>query len=130
MLFRSEDVISFVVELTNNDVILGYNLIYPMYFVISDNKLGLDHYLPVRVLDKNQIIIRPKDVFGIMEPTLDFANYYSDVVDKFEQLAANKIKTHDMDDEAINYLLDTIETRYSIKSNINWITRINLQSST
>ena len=118
-LTTGEDVISFVVELTNNDVILGYNLIYPMYFVISDNKLGLDHYLPVRVLDKNQIIIRPKDVFGIMEPTLDFANYYSDVVDKFEQLAANKIKTHDMDDEAINYLLDTIETRYSIKSNIN-----------
>ena len=118
-LTTGEDVISFVVELTNNDVILGYNLIYPMYFVISDNKLGLDHYLPVRVLEKNQIIIRPKDVFGIMEPTLDFANYYSDVVDKFEQLAANKIKTHDMDDEAINYLLDTIETRYSIKSNIN-----------
>ena len=118
-LTTGEDVISFVVELTNNDVILGYNLIYPMYFVISDNKLGLDHYLPVRVLDKNQITIRPKDVFGIMEPTLDFANYYSDVVDKFEQLAANKIKTHDMDDEAINYLLDTIETRYSIKSNIN-----------
>ena len=118
-LTTGEDVISFVVELTNNDIVLGYNLIYPMYFVISDNKLGLDHYLPVRVLDKNQIIIRPKDVFGIMEPTLDFANYYSDVVDKFEQLAANKIKTHDMDDEAINYLLDTIETRYSIKSNIN-----------
>ena len=118
-LTTGEDVISFVVELSNNDVILGYNLIYPMYFVISDNKLGLDHYLPVRVLEKNQIIIRPKDVFGIMEPTLDFANYYSDVVDKFEQLAANKIKTHDMDDEAINYLLDTIETRYSIKSNIN-----------
>ena len=118
-LTTGEDVISFVVELTNNDVILGYNLIYPMYFVISDNKLGLDHYLPVRVLEKNQIIIRPKDVFGIMEPTLDFANYYSDVVDKFEQLASNKIKTHDMDDEAINYLLDTIETRYSIKSNIN-----------
>ena len=118
-LTTGEDVISFVVELTNNDVILGYNLIYPMYFVISDNKLGLDHYLPVRVLEKNQIIIRPKDVFGIMEPTLDFANYYSDVVDKFEQLAANKIKTHDMDDESINYLLDTIETRYSIKSNIN-----------
>ena len=118
-LTTGEDVISFVVELTNNDVILGYNLIYPMYFVISDNKLGLDHYLPVRVLDKNQIIIRPKDVFGIMKPTLDFANYYSDVVDKFEQLAANKIKTHDMDDEALNYLLDTIETRYSIKSNIN-----------
>ena len=118
-LTTGEDVISFVVEFTNNDVILGYNLIYPMYFVISDNKLGLDHYLPVRVLEKNQIIIRPKDVFGIMEPTLDFANYYSDVVDKFEQLAANKIKTHDMDDEAINYLLDTIETRYSIKSNIN-----------
>lgn len=118
-LTTGEDVISFVVELTNNDIILGYNLIYPMYFVISENKLGLDHYLPVRVLDKNQIIIRPKDVFGIMEPTLDFANYYSDVVDKFEQLAANKIKTHDMDDEAINYLLDTIETRYSIKSNIN-----------
>ena len=118
-LTTGEDVISFVVELTNNDIVLGYKLIYPMYFVISDNKLGLDHYLPVRVLDKNQITIRPKDVFGIMEPTLDFANYYSDVVDKFEQLAANKIKTHDMDDEAINYLLDTIETRYSIKSNIN-----------
>jgi len=118
-LTTGEDVISFVVELTNNDIILGYNLIYPMYFVISENKLGLDHYLPVRVLDKNQIIIRPKDVFGIMEPTPEFANYYSDVVDKFEQLAANKIKTHDMDDEAINYLLDTIETRYSIKSNIN-----------
>ena len=118
-LTTGEDVISFVVELTNNDIVLGYKLIYPMYFVISENKLGLDHYLPVRVLDKNQIIIRPKDVFGIMEPTLDFANYYSDVVDKFEQLAANKIKTHDMDDEALNYLLDTIETRYSIKSNIN-----------
>ena len=109
-----------IVRLLNGEDIIGnvttmqtgvYNVEEPMTVGIEyRNKeagLMMHHWLPVQLIEKNEIIIENKDILGILEPNNDFCEYYLNTVEKIKDLLKAKKMIDGMDDEEVESIMDT-----------------------
>ena len=108
---NGEDIIG---NLTTQDIGLGlYQIEEPMSVGIDYHGkqagLSMQHWLPVQLIKKNEIVIDKKDVLCILEPNDEFCEYYVNTVEKIRDLLSAKEIVDNMDDEEVEEIMDALE---------------------
>jgi hypothetical protein len=74
-----------------------------------ESGLVMSHWLPVQLIKKNEIKISSCDVLTMFEPNDEFAEYYTNTVEKIKNLLKAKNITDSMTDEEIEDIMDAID---------------------
>jgi hypothetical protein len=69
----------------------------------------MSHWLPVQLIKKNEIKINSRDVLTMFEPNDEFAEYYTNTVEKIKNLLKAKNVADSMTDEEIEDIMDALE---------------------
>jgi SAM-dependent MidA family methyltransferase len=111
-----------IVRLKNGEDIIGnlsdnidgdYDISEPMSVSLvqkgHESGLVMSHWLPVQLIKKNEIKINSRDVLTMFEPNDEFAEYYTNTVEKIKQLLKAKNVADSMTDEEIEDIMDAME---------------------
>jgi hypothetical protein len=110
-----------IVRLKNGEDIIGnlnlindeYEIMEPMSVNVvmkgQESGLVMSHWLPVQLIKKNEIKINSRDVLTVIEPNDEFAEYYTNTVEKIKMLLKAKNDTDEMTDEEIEDIMDALE---------------------
>ena len=110
-----------IVRLKNGEDIIGnlnlindeYEIMEPMSVNVvmkgQESGLVMSHWLPVQLIKKNEIKINSRDVLTVIEPNDEFAEYYTNTVEKIKQLLKAKNLADEMTDEEIEDIMDAME---------------------
>ncbi len=74
-----------------------------------ESGLVMSHWLPVQLIKKNEIKISSRDVLTMFEPNDEFAEYYTNTVEKIKQLLKAKNVADSMTDEEIEATMDALD---------------------
>jgi SAM-dependent MidA family methyltransferase len=106
---NGEDIIGNLSDNTNGD----YEISEPMSVSLvqkgHENGLVMSHWLPVQLIKKNEIKINSRDVLTMFEPNDEFAEYYTNTVEKIKNLLKAKNVADSMTDEEIEDIMDAID---------------------
>jgi len=106
---NGEDLIANVhVSITGSSFILEE----PMRFFVdvrNNNALVMQHYLPVQLVKDNKISIKDKDILAMVDPDIEFIEYYHHTVEKIKRLMKAKANIAEMSDEEINNIINQFE---------------------
>lgn len=95
---NGEDIIGDVITDESNMI----TVFDPMCFVIDNSrehvKLLLDHWLPFQAIKSNQITFPSNEIFGTMDPTDEFFDYYIAAIDKMYSVLDAQEKVSNMSD--------------------------------
>ena len=95
----------------NNDG--DYEISEPMSISIEprgrENGLVMSHWLPIQLIKKNEIKISTCDVLTVFDPNDEFAEYYTNTVEKIKDLLKAKDIADLMSDEEIEDIMDALE---------------------
>jgi hypothetical protein len=110
-----------IVRLKNGEDIIGnlnlindeYEIMEPMSVNVvmkgQESGLVMSHWLPVQLIKKNEIKINSRDVLTVIEPNDEFAEYYTNTVEKIKMLLKAKNDADEMTDEEIEDIMDAME---------------------
>lgn len=110
-----------IVRLKNGEDIIGslhnvdegFEIAEPMSVEIvnngKENGLVMSHWLPVQIIKKNMITLSSCDVLTVFDPNEEFAEYYTNTVDKMKELLEAKELASKMTDEEIDNIMDAYE---------------------
>ena len=111
-----------IVRLKNGEDIIGmlsdsldgnYEISEPMSVSLvqkgHQSGLVMSHWLPVQLIKKNEIKISSHDVLTMFEPNDEFAEYYTNTVEKINQLLKAKSLADEMTDEEIEDIMDALD---------------------
>jgi len=111
-----------IVRLKNGEDIIGnlnmvndeYEITEPMSVNVvmkgQESGLVMSHWLPVQLIKKNEIKINTRDVLTVIEPNDEFAEYYTNTVEKIKMLLKAKNAADEMTDEEIEDIMDAMES--------------------
>ena len=71
--------------------------------------LEMHHWLPVQLINRNEITLENKDVLCILEPNDEFCEYYMNTVEKIKELLNAKKLVDSMSDEEVEDIMDAFE---------------------
>jgi hypothetical protein len=81
----------------------------PMVFLMdirgNNSNLLMKHYLPVQLVKKNQMIIKDKDVLSVIEPDVEFIEYYHNTVSKVRELLEERDLVDEMSETDMRNML-------------------------
>lgn len=109
-----------IVRLKNGEDIIGmlndingeYEITEPMSVSVvqkgHQSGLVMSHWLPVQLIKKNEIKISSHDVLTVFEPNDEFAEYYTNTVEKIKHLLKAKNVADSMTDEEIEDIMDAL----------------------
>lgn len=111
-----------IVRLKNGEDIIGtlsdavdgdYEISEPMSVALvskgHQSGLVMSHWLPVQLIKKNEIKINSRDVLTMFEPNDEFAEYYTNTVEKIKELLKAKSLADEMTDEEIEDIMDALD---------------------
>jgi MinD-like ATPase involved in chromosome partitioning or flagellar assembly len=110
-----------IVRLKNGEDIIGvlndingeYEITEPMSVSLvqrgQQSGLVMSHWLPVQLIKKNEIKINSRDVLTVFEPNDEFAEYYTNTVEKINELLKAKRLADEMTDEEIEDIMDALD---------------------
>ena len=110
-----------IVRLKNGEDIIGvlndidgeYEITEPMSVSVvqkgHQSGLVMSHWLPVQLIKKNEIKINSCDVLTVFEPNDEFAEYYTNTVEKINELLKAKSLADEMTDEEIEDIMDALD---------------------
>jgi len=110
-----------IVRLKNGEDIIGnlnlindeYEIMEPMSVNVvmkgQESGLVMSHWLPVQLIKKNEIKINSRDVLTVIEPNDEFAEYYTNTVEKIKMLLKAKNTADEMTDEEIEEIEDIMD---------------------
>ena len=111
-----------IVRLKNGEDIIGnlnnledgnYEIFEPMSVSVvergKESGLVMSHWLPVQLIKKNEITISSCDVLTVFEPNDEFAEYYTNTVDKMKALLKAKEITDNLSDEEVEDIMDALD---------------------
>jgi SAM-dependent MidA family methyltransferase len=106
---NGEDIIGNLSDNTDGD----YEISEPMSVSLvqkgHESGLVMSHWLPVQLIKKNEIKINSRDVLTMFEPNEEFAEYYTNTVEKIKNLLKAKNVADSMTDEEIEDIMDAME---------------------
>jgi hypothetical protein len=106
---NGEDIIGMLHDADNGD----YEITEPMSVSVvqkgHQSGLVMQHWLPVQLIKKNEIKINPRDVLTMFEPNDEFAEYYTNTVEKINELLKAKSLADEMTDEEIEDIMDALD---------------------
>jgi hypothetical protein len=103
---NGEDIISNVEELRKDEYLLSD----PMYFEVSPHgetsHIMLGFFLPVQLVQHNEVVLHQKDILFFLTPSGEFAEYYENSVDKLKRLETES----ELENEVQGELQDRIKS--------------------
>lgn len=83
---NESDIICSLEEIRNGEYVVSD----PMYFEIQNKgaitHIIMDFYLPVQLLEKNEVILTEKDIMFKVNPSDDFKEYYMNSVENLKKM--------------------------------------------
>lgn len=112
-----------IIRLLNGQDIIGKlytdkeNLLYiidePMGFSTKEFRgcmnLQMWHYLPVQLIKKNEVVLHSRNVLTIIEPDDEFVEYYSNTVEKINNLLKAREITENLSEEESNEIMQALD---------------------
>jgi hypothetical protein len=88
------------VSMNNDHYLLEEPMEFDLEYRQASPGLIMRHWLPVQLLKQNEIEIKNEDVLSVLEPNVDFCEYYLNTVEKIKDLlkAKNLMESIDEDD--------------------------------
>jgi hypothetical protein len=107
---NGEDIIGNVTDIYNTG---KYTVEEPMSVSINyrgkEPGLEMHHWLPVQLINRNEITLENKDVLCILEPNDEFCEYYMHTVEKIKDLLKAKNLVDSLDDDEVNDIMDAFD---------------------
>jgi hypothetical protein len=106
-----------ILRLKNGDDIIGdiyeedmVTIFSPMVMWMDgqskQQRLLMDHYLPVQVIKENMITIKSENILGVLEPSDELVEYYHNSIDELNSvLHAKEVVSQMSDDEIIQSIV-------------------------
>ena len=109
-LVTGEDVICSLFKIS----IDSYAVINPMTVFVrykgKTSSLVMQHWLPIELVKKNEILISPRDVITIYDPIDDVAEYYENMVENLNKMMHARFKPAQYNDlEEMDDIMEAIE---------------------
>ena len=102
-------------ELIANVSVTGTNYLLeePMLFMLDGRgnrgQLMMQHYLPVQLLKKNEINISLSEIFAVMEPDDEFAEFYQNQIERMKMLMKAKDELSNGEEINMESILESYE---------------------
>jgi uncharacterized protein YfaA (DUF2138 family) len=77
-----------VEELRKNEFLLSDPMVFDVDNRGAATQIVLGYYLPVQLVQHNEVVLNSKDILYFTTPTEDFAEYYENSVDKLKRMEA------------------------------------------
>lgn len=119
-MLSGEDIVAEVVENAR-----GYIVKNAFQFHIKTNQrtyketVVLDHWLPVSLLQKNEVFLPLDKILFAVEPSDSFSEFYTNTKNMIADVKENDMSSYDessyddkLSDEEMNYILDNMESLY------------------
>ena len=85
-----------------------YNISEPMIFEIRNSNLLMQHWLPMGMLKENKVNIKIEDVLCVMDPDNEFAEFYSNTIEKLKTASESKSKDNEIEKERLGNIMETL----------------------
>lgn len=106
---NGEDIIGNLNDTENGD----FEITHPMSVSLIEKGhqkgLVMAYWLPVQLIKKNEIKINSRDVLTMFDPNDEFAEYYTNTIEKIDDLLKAKSVADSMTDEEIEDIMDALE---------------------
>jgi len=96
------DIIGVVDEIMEGHYVIEHPMLVEVYHKSNVSNISMAYYLPIELVEKNEVVLNSKDIVFITNPTKAFAEYYENAVDRLEK---NSVDTSLLDDEKIQTAL-------------------------
>jgi hypothetical protein len=106
------DVVCFLTEKED----YTFDISEPMIFEIRNSNLVMQQWLPLAMMKENKVNIKGEDILCVMEPNDEFAEYYSNTVERINAVAASKPKDKDEEKEYLMGVMDAMDELGNIKN--------------
>lgn len=114
-LVTGEDIICNFLKISIDSYLICDPMMLIIKFKGKDSSVLMEHWLPVEVIKKNEVLINPRDVITIFEPKESLAEYYMNLVDKVHMALERKKIVEEMD---IDEMVEILEAMEEAKENI------------
>jgi hypothetical protein len=106
------DVICFLCEKED----YTFDILEPMIFEIRNSNLVMQQWLPLAMLKENKVNIKGEDILCVMEPNDEFAEYFTNTVERINDANASKPKDKNEEKEYLLGVMDAMDELGSIKN--------------
>lgn len=114
-----------IIKLENGDDLIAsvtvnnnkYILSEPMRFYVdirNGNSLVMQHYLPVQLIKDNLVVLKEKHILAIVEPDIEFIEYYQHTIEKIKRLLQAKKDIETMTDEELNNIINQMDMETNV----------------
>ena len=108
-LSNGEDIIGNAIEQYVGQYIVSEPMSVDIDYHSKEAGLIMHHWLPIQLIDKNEVQLEPKDVLCVMEPNNEFREYYLNTVEKIKDLLKAKNLVDSLDDDEVNDIMDAFD---------------------
>jgi len=106
---NGEDIIGEVFEEIKDELEIDCPMTVDLEYRGRESGLVMAHWLPVQLIDKNQVKIKSCDILTRFYPNDQFAEYYMNTVDKLKNLLKAKEITDTLTDEEVEDIMDALD---------------------
>jgi len=96
------DIIGIVNEIMEGHYVIEQPMLVEVYHRSNVSNISMAYYLPIELVEKNEVVLNSKDIVFITNPTKAFAEYYENAIDRLEK---DSVDTSLLDDEKIQTAL-------------------------
>lgn len=114
-LVTGEDIICIFHKISIDSYLVRDPMLVMVKFKGKDSTVLMEHWLPVEVVKKTEVLINPRDVITMFDPKESLAEYYINLVDRLHIALDRKKILEDMD---IDEMVDILEAMEESKEHI------------
>jgi len=96
------DIIGIVNEIMESHYVIEQPMLVEVYHRSNVSNISMAYYLPIELVEKNEVVLNSKDIVFITNPTKAFAEYYENAIDRLEK---DSVDTSLLDDDKIQAAL-------------------------
>ena len=79
------DIIGIVNEIMEGHYVIEQPMLVEVYHRSNVSNISMAYYLPIELVEKNEVVLNSKDIVFITNPTKAFAEYYENAIDRLEK---------------------------------------------
>jgi len=108
-LISGEDIISVIEEIDEGLYLLSSPMIFDIGHRNQSTHISMGHFLPVQVMQQNEMVLHFKDILFMVNPTEEFMEYYGNSVDKLKASNASNGDDVGSNPEMMEFLMQSLD---------------------
>jgi hypothetical protein len=105
---NGEDIIGQVASLESDTFEIKEPMSVGLEYHNNQSHLVMHHWLPVQIISINKTVLKKEDVLTTFLPNEEFAEYYTNTIDKLNKILEAKRIAESMTDEEIQQAMEVI----------------------